>query len=87
MGSIRQQFSIPGNVEMSLFSCDFIRNIDELLAIPGEEPLGVQFVEGGYLFLASEEGEGVMRENYETQRCGEGGREYQNSNGYCGFSY
>ncbi len=68
MGSIRQQFSIPGNIEMSMFSCDFIRNVGEHLGVEGEDPPDVQFVEGGYLLLASKEGEGVMRENYKVQR-------------------
>ena len=34
----------------------------------GDDPPDVAFVESSYLFLASEEGERTLRENYETQR-------------------
>ena len=53
---------------MSMYSCDFVKNIGQHLGIEGEDPPDVQFVEGGYLFLASEAGEEIMRENYVTQR-------------------
>ena len=43
------------------------------MTVEGEEPPDVQFVEGGYLFLASNEGEQTMRENFETQRFVRGG--------------
>ena len=68
LGAIRQQFSTRGNIEMSMYSCDFVRNIGRHLGIEGEDPPDVQFVEGGFLFLASQAGEGVLRENYATQR-------------------
>ena len=54
---------------MSMYSCDFIRDIVEHLGVEGSDPPDVQFVEGGYLFLASSEGEGILRENHGMQRC------------------
>ena len=68
VGGIRQQFSTRGNIEMSMYSCDFIKNIGQHLGIEGEDPPDVQFVEGGYLFLASQAGERVLRENCALQR-------------------
>jgi len=68
VGSIRQQFSVEGNVQMSMYSSNFIKEIGKHLQVEGCDPPDVQFVEGGYLFLASELGEDVMRENFETQR-------------------
>ena len=53
---------------MSLHSIGFIKNLANHLGVEGEVPPDVQFVEGGYLFLASGEGEQTLRENFETQR-------------------
>lgn len=66
VGGIRQQFSIRENVEIGLFARDFIGRIGDLLAVDGEAP-DVGFVEGGYLFLASEEGRAVLAENHRVQ--------------------
>ena len=68
VGSIRQQFSIDGNIEMSLFSSGFIRNVGEYLSIEGDEDeADVQFVNSGYLFLATESGVPILRENHSLQ--------------------
>ena len=53
---------------MSLHSVGFIKELAKHLGIEGEVPPDVQFVEGGYLFLASEGGEQTLRENFKTQR-------------------
>lgn len=66
VGSIRQQFSTKGNVLMSLYSSHFLKNISAHLQLD-KDPLDIPFQEEGYLFLASEEGERVLRENYELQ--------------------
>jgi sarcosine oxidase len=66
--SIRQQFSCPENISMSKFSIEFLKSAHQHLEVEGEDKVDVSFVEGGYLFLASEEGEAVMRENYSLQR-------------------
>ncbi|XP_063050779.1 FAD-dependent oxidoreductase domain-containing protein 1 [Engraulis encrasicolus] len=67
-GGIRQQFSLKENIELSLASLDFLRNINEHLGVFNEEPVDLQFNHSGYLFLASEKGAHIMEANYETQR-------------------
>ncbi|XP_034746343.1 FAD-dependent oxidoreductase domain-containing protein 1 [Etheostoma cragini] len=67
-GGIRQQFSLPENIHLSLASADFMRNINEHLGVLNEEPIDIQFNQSGYLFLASEEVAHIMEENYSTQR-------------------
>eukprot|EP00164_Ancoracysta_twista_P016295 GFYU01027281.1.p1 GENE.GFYU01027281.1~~GFYU01027281.1.p1 ORF type:complete len:475 (-),score=124.85 GFYU01027281.1:138-1562(-) len=67
VGSIRQQFSIPENTAMSMFGAQFLKNLPEYLQVDDEVP-SVNFIEGGYLFLASAEGEHVLRENHEFQK-------------------
>ncbi|NP_001087061.1 FAD-dependent oxidoreductase domain-containing protein 1 [Xenopus laevis] len=70
-GGIRQQFSRPENIQMSLFSAQFLRNINEHLGVVNEDRIDIQFNPSGYLFLASEEGATIMEENYNVQReCG-----------------
>ena len=67
-GGIRQQFSIPENVRMSLFAADFVRAAGETLAVEGEAP-DLAFRECGYLFLASAAGQAVLRDNVAVQRA------------------
>jgi glycine/D-amino acid oxidase-like deaminating enzyme len=51
-GSIRQQFSSPVNIRISLHGVAFLRRAAEILAIEGERPeIGLR--EGGYLYLAA----------------------------------
>lgn len=68
-GGIRQQFSIPENVQMSLFTAEFLRNAGEWLRIGSEEvllcffsqrfsrsdndPPHINFLPMPYVFLAS----------------------------------
>lgn len=70
-GSIRQQFSIQGNVEMSVRSMEFLRKAKSHLKISEDDVdvPDIQLVEGGYLFLASsEEGCDTLRKNNAVQR-------------------
>ncbi|KAG7515237.1 FAD-dependent oxidoreductase domain-containing protein 1 [Solea senegalensis] len=67
-GGIRQQFSLPENIHLSLASADFMRNINDYLGVLDEEPIDLQFNHSGYLFLASEDVAHIMEENYSTQR-------------------
>lgn len=53
---------------MSLFGAEFIRNINENLAVVGEPPVDIQYRPYGYLFLASEKGAEDMLENAKLQR-------------------
>ena len=65
-GGIRQQFSTPVNVSLSLYGIDFLRRAGDLLAVGGDRPdLGL--VEGGYLFLATEAGAETLRRNHALQ--------------------
>ncbi|XP_070221272.1 FAD-dependent oxidoreductase domain-containing protein 1 isoform X4 [Bos mutus] len=68
VGGIRQQFSLPQNVQLSLFSAEFLRNINEYLAVVDDPPLDLQFNPSGYLLLASEEGAAIMERNVKMQR-------------------
>lgn len=67
-GGIRQQFSLTENIQLSIASADFMRNINEHLSILNEDPIDLQFNHSGYLFLASENVAHIMEENYSTQR-------------------
>lgn len=68
VGGIRQQFSVPENIQLSLFSIDFLRNINEYLAVVDDPPLDIQFNPSGYLLLASEKGAAVLESNVRVQR-------------------
>lgn len=58
--SIRQQYSSPVNVAISLYGIAFLREIADRLEAAGERP-DIGLHEGGYLFLAREEGVPAMR--------------------------
>nr|XP_035955175.1 FAD-dependent oxidoreductase domain-containing protein 1 isoform X2 [Halichoerus grypus] len=60
VGGIRQQFSVPENIQLSLFS--------EYLAVVDDPPLDIQFSPSGYLLLASEKGAAVMESSVKVQR-------------------
>lgn len=64
--SIRQQFSTPLSIQMSLFGIEFLRSIGERLEVDGTRP-AIDLHEGGYLFLATPAGETTLRENYALQ--------------------
>src|SRR6201991_4584620 len=63
--SIRQQFSTPLNIHLSRYGIGFLRQASWLLDVD----LGLR--EPGYLFLASDAGEAVLRANHAIQK-GEG---------------
>lgn len=67
VGGIRLQFSTPENIRISQFGARFFREFPEIAAVDGRAP-DLAHVEAGYLFLASERGEGVLRSRYEVQR-------------------
>ena len=69
VGSIRQQFSLKGNILLSLRSAKFLKDVSNHLSIDGEDKPDVQFVEGGYLFLATERGKDNLRRNHKEQTC------------------
>ena len=65
--SIRQQFSTPLNIEISRFGVEVIKHLDRYLAVDGEVP-EIDFIEGGYLFLATEAGREALEHNHDVQR-------------------
>ncbi len=66
--SIRQQFSQPANIALSLWSLAFLRRVSEELAVDGEAPhLGL--MEPGYLYLATPAGEALLRAQHPVQRA------------------
>ncbi|MFP4896452.1 NAD(P)/FAD-dependent oxidoreductase [Paraburkholderia sp. EG304] len=65
--SIRQQFSTPLSIQMSLFGIEFLRSIGERLEVDGTRP-SIALHEGGYLFLATSAGEATLRENHALQK-------------------
>ncbi|XP_072015362.1 FAD-dependent oxidoreductase domain-containing protein 1-like [Amphiura filiformis] len=71
VGGIRQQFSIPENVKMSMYSSQFLRESKYLLTVDGKDLTDVQFNHQGYLFLATEAGVETMEKNHKVQKdCG-----------------
>ena len=64
--SIRQQFSTPLSVQMSLYGIEFLRSIGERLAVGGDAP-SIDLHEGGYLFLATPAGESILQANHALQ--------------------
>ncbi|TMW68615.1 hypothetical protein Poli38472_006083 [Pythium oligandrum] len=68
-GGIRHQFSERANILLSQYGTEFLDSLPTRLRVEGSDDVpDIQFVEGGYLFLASEKGLHVLQENYETQR-------------------
>ena len=65
-GSIRQQFSTPENIAISLFGIDFLRRVGDFLAVDGDVP-AIGLKEKGYLFLASEAGRPILEKNHRLQ--------------------
>ncbi|MEK6420293.1 MAG: FAD-binding oxidoreductase [Burkholderia gladioli] len=65
--SIRQQFSTPLSIQMSLYGIEFLREIGGLLEVNGHRPQ-IELHEGGYLFLATPAGEAILRENHALQQ-------------------
>lgn len=65
--SIRLQFSTPLNVEISRFGVDFIKHMDRYLTVDGEVP-EIDFIENGYLFLATDAGLATLEHNHAVQR-------------------
>lgn len=52
---------------MSLYGAEFVRNVNEHLYIPHEDPIDVNFHPYGYLILASEEGAETLVNNSKLQ--------------------
>jgi glycine/D-amino acid oxidase-like deaminating enzyme len=66
--SIRQQFSIPVNIEMSRFGLEFLSEAESLLSVDGESP-AIGLTLPGYLYLASEAQAAGLRAQNAIQRA------------------
>jgi glycine/D-amino acid oxidase-like deaminating enzyme len=66
LSSVRQQFSSKINIRVGLYGAEFFRRGAEILAVDDQAP-ELSFRENGYLFLASEAGAPILRENHATQ--------------------
>ena len=66
--SIRHQFSTPENIRMSMFGTEFLRQFKHNMDVDGDAA-DPAFVEGGYLFLATNDGVETLRSNLQTQQA------------------
>jgi len=66
-GGIRHQFSVPENVQLSMFGSEWLRDIKEHLSVLHESPPDIQFNHQGYLFLAPPRGAAELNENVQMQ--------------------
>ncbi len=70
--SIRQQFSTPENINISLFGIEFLRNLSEYLSLKdgqlSSNDLDIGLQEKGYLLLASDKGQETLRNNNLIQK-------------------
>jgi len=77
LGGLRQQFSLPEHIEMSLFGADFMRNAERILAVPTPEDHkddyfnlpNVRFQPHGYLVLADDAGLEQLKASHEIQKA------------------
>ena len=71
VGGLRQQFSLPENIKIGLYARDFMRNYPESLfsgsTVASSSVPDVKFQPHGYLFLASEAGYDILKQNHDTQ--------------------
>ena len=65
--SIRHQYSTVGNIQMSQFGTQFIKQIGDYLSVAGESP-DIGFHEKGYLFLATQASQDILESNHQIQR-------------------
>lgn len=68
VGGLRQQFSLKENIELSLDSAEFMRNIRSHLKVEGQDPPDIQFQPSGYVFMATEKSADILEDNVKLQR-------------------
>ena len=68
LSSIRQQYSSAINIRVGLAGVAFLRQAKQLLEVDGEGP-DLPLTENGYLYLASETGAPILRENNVIQKA------------------
>lgn len=65
-GGVRQQFSVPENIEMSTYSLAFYRDFEKHMSDIPDAP-DISFREQGYLLVVTEAGAETLRKNQERQ--------------------
>ena len=71
VASIRQQFSTIENISLSQWSFKFMVDIRRSLTVDESNPADVQLFRSSYMFLASELGHNILKQNCELQvSCG-----------------
>jgi FAD-dependent oxidoreductase domain-containing protein 1 len=65
LGGLRQQFSTPENIALSLFGLSVLRNLKQEFGPDAD----VGFKEQGYLILASDQGLPILAENHAIQKA------------------
>ena len=65
VGSIRQQFSLRENIQLSSFSFEFLKNINAHLGV--DDPIDIGLTRGGYCFLVTERMKSILLENNSVQ--------------------
>lgn len=65
-GGCRVQFTCPENIQMSMYSIDFIKNFDQCMSTM-DHPAHVDWVEGGYLFIVPPEHSAALERNVNKQ--------------------
>lgn len=68
LSSIRQQFSSAVNIRVGLAGVEFLKHARETLEVDGEGP-DLPLTENGYLYLASEAGASILRQNHVVQQA------------------
>jgi FAD-dependent oxidoreductase domain-containing protein 1 len=69
-GGIRQQFSGKENIEMSMYSAEFLLNATETLTVDPEDPPDIQFHQNGYLMLSNTpRGDAILGNNNRSQHA------------------
>ena len=63
---IRQQYSCAINIQISLYGLEFLRWVGDVLEVDGVRP-DIELLEGGYLFLATEENRPILQANHALQ--------------------
>lgn len=64
VGGLRQQFSLPENIRMSLFGAEFLRKLKKRFGSDAD----VHFHPNGYLCLATEACADQLRDNHILQK-------------------
>ncbi|XP_054166015.1 FAD-dependent oxidoreductase domain-containing protein 1-like [Oppia nitens] len=67
-GGIRQQFSLSENIQLSLFSSEFLQNIHKYLTVPNKDLPDINLKLNGYLLLATDSGAQQLIQNHKLQR-------------------